>query len=435
MMIQMLFCLLASALLSGHSAFAEVPLDYFGADHNEADIELNLKVQLSSAQTPNSNQIDGAVRAQLRYMLGLMRSRTSQAAALYPKWRTTVGEKKRISAGLYEVSYTVNSKGLFARGLTEYIFTLPLRPERLAAASQGRCTPAGVPEANYWYHWEPLKPGCPLRENIDYVNIRSPITPRVNTHETYPEYGRLLDAQKVLKVTILFGFEKYGFDQWTPNPTVHDWGITAFNQKREFLKSLGFSDKVWERAQIESIYNPRQSNAKIPYVVQMELTGQNQSLMRVRLVLADSGLYHNSEAFHTFLKDSLANESVVIYSGHSGLGKNLDLAAIESLRRFRLTFNPQYQILFLGSCIPYSYYTENLFARKRTPQDPQGTKNLDIFSYGQEAIFGSTEDTHVLRAMARWLQNRQKTSFQDIIRASPRYYFGISGDEDNPTRK
>jgi hypothetical protein len=163
----------------------------------------------------------------------------------------------------------------------------------------------------------------------------------------------------------------------------------------------------------------------------MNLKGAHSNI-RIRLVLSDTGYAHNSAAFHAFLKEALANESVVIYDGHSGIGKNMDLAGIEKLRNIKLTLNPKYQILFFGSCVPYAYYTDMYFARKKSPTDPNGTLNLDIFTYGQESVFANDQDRSLTQALVRWAQQNYRTSYQEIIGSGSNYYFGINGDEDNP---
>jgi hypothetical protein len=230
---------------------------------------------------------------------------------------------------------------------------------------------------------------------------------------------------------MFFGFENYDFPYWNPDGG-HDWGIIGYNKQRDFLVDLGFTETVWTLEQVEKIYKAK--DGFVPYVIEMTLNAKNANL-RYRLVLADTGYSHNSKAFHAFLMDSLLNDSLVIYNGHSGIGQNLDLASIEKLRGIKLNFNPNYQIIFLGSCVPYSYYTEMFFNKKKTPTDPKGSLKLDIFTYGKESVFANEEDHALTRAIVNWAQTGKKQSYQDIVRASPNYFFGIIGDEDNPTSK
>jgi hypothetical protein len=404
--------------------------EYFGADHNEASMTIPGVLIVNQAPQPTAAYIDGQVRSQMRYMLGLMRSREHQAAALYPKWTYKVSEIKKTSAASYTVKYDLQAKGIFARGINRYTFTIPLNPYSVFAASQKKCmVEKNVEDSFYWYHWEPLIAGCPLKENVDYYNATVNLTPILNTQRTFPEYQKLVDSNNTIKVTMFFGLEKYDYMNWTPQGD--DWGIKGYNKQRETLKAMGFAESIWNRDQVLRIYSPKSASANIPYVIEMNLKGAHSNI-RIRLVLSDTGYAHNSAAFHAFLKEALANESVVIYDGHSGIGKNMDLAGIEKLRNIKLTLNPKYQILFFGSCVPYAYYTDMYFARKKSPTDPNGTLNLDIFTYGQESVFANDQDRSLTQALVRWAQQNYRTSYQEIIGSGSNYYFGINGDEDNP---
>ena len=197
------------------------------------------------------------------------------------------------------------------------------------------------------------------------------------------------------------------------------------------MKSLGFIETIWTPKQVDAIYAAK--DKFVPYISEFNLEGPVAKL-RIRLVLADTGFAHNSRAFHAFLKDSLAKESVIVYDGHSGIGKNLDIPAIERLRGYKMPMNSKYQILFLGSCVPYAYYPEIFFSKKRTPQDPAGSLNLDIMTYGKEAIFGNKEDQSLTRALVRFTKDGARVSYQTMISFSHNFFFAVNGDEDNPTK-
>jgi hypothetical protein len=406
-------------------------LEYFGADHTEAEFSIVGQLRIEVSNEPTKSQLDTVIRAQMRYMLGLMRSREKTAAAIYPKWSFTALETTKTSEGKWTVKYLLKSKGVFSNGVREYTFTIPYRPLEIFKKSEGKCNEKESVDSNFWYHWEPLKEGCPLQEGLDYFTYTAKLVTLPNTTETYPEYEKLVDNKKTINSTMFFGFENYDYPNWNPDGG-QDWGIISYNKQRDFLLDLGFTETVWTLEQVEKIYKAK--DGFVPYVIEMTLNAKNANL-RYRLVLADTGYSHNSKAFHAFLMDSLLKDSLVIYNGHSGIGQNLDLASIEKLRGIKLNFNPNYQIVFLGSCVPYSYYTEMFFNKKKTTADPKGSLKLDIFTYGKESVFGNEEDHALTRAIVYWAQTGKKQSYQDIVRASPNYFFGIIGDEDNPTSK
>ena len=403
-------------------------LEYYGSDHNEAEVAFTGYLVIEQATPPTRSQVDPSLSMQLRYMLGLMRSRLQSSAALYPKWTYTITEVKTLSAGVYRVGYNLKTKGIFASNQRQYTFTLPVNPKKIFIQAQGKCSAEASEEGAFWYHWEPATTGCLLKENVEYYNINTTITPTPNTIESFPEYAKLVDAEKIIKMTLFFGFEKYGFQQWSPSGG-EDWGIRGFNQQRAFLTSLGYSENVWSREKIDALYKAK--DRFIPYISEFVFVGATTNI-RIRLVLADTGFNFNSTAFHSILRESLLKESVIVYNGHSGIGHNLDLAAIEKLRQFKFAFNPRYQILFLGSCVPYAYYTEMFFNRKRTATDLKGSLNLDILTYGKEAIFGNVEDQALTKALTKYVRTGEKQSYQTIIKSSPNYFFGVNGDEDNP---
>ncbi|AGH95462.1 hypothetical protein [Pseudobdellovibrio exovorus] len=406
--------------------------EHYGYDNTEAEFTLDSTVILEQASAPTRSQVDSQIRSQMRYMLGLMRSSETQAAALYPKWDFNITETKKEGANKWVVKYRLNTKGVFALNTHQYTFTLPYNPKKIFTQARNLCHDSkGVADSNFWYHWDPSKAGCPLKEDQEYFKLTVPLKIIPNTTMTFPEYAKLVDGDRNIKMTMLFGFANYGNASWAPEGN-QDWGIISYNKQRNFLKSLGFTETVWTQDQIKTIFTAR--DQFVPHVVEMNLSGA-QANVRIRLVLSDTGLYHNSRAFHIFLREALANESIVVYSGHSGIGKNLDLEAIERLRGFKFRFNPNYQILFLGSCVPYAYYTDMLFSRKKTAADPNGTLNLDIFSYAKESYFASEEDNYLTRAIVRWAREGYKTSYQEIIRSSPKYFFAINGDEDNSTTR
>ncbi|MGZ3692072.1 MAG: hypothetical protein ACXVAX_11255, partial [Pseudobdellovibrio sp.] len=429
-----LIMLIILSLLLGLTANSQVKasggqdqrLEYFSVDNGEAQFTIDGQLKVNQTTAPTRDQVDPLIRKQMRFMFGLMRSREITAAALYPKFTYTISNVLGNGKASFLVRYSLKAKGIFQNSATEYTFNIPYNPNTLFAASQGKCMVGEeADESNFWYHWEPLKAGCPLKENVDYYTFKTQLMRIPNTTETYPEYAKLVDNNKTIKMTMFFGFSNYDFQIWDPDTNADDWGIRSINLQRTFLKQLGFKETPWTNDQVAKIYVAK--DKFIPHVFEMTLSG-NTANLRIRLVLSDTGLAHNSAAFHAFLRNSLAQESVIVYDGHSGIGKNLDLSSIEKLRGFKFAMNPNYQILFLGSCVPYAYYPDMFFARKKTAQDPNGTLKLDIFTYGKESTFGNNEDHELTKALVAFATQNVKKSYQSIIRASPNYYFGINGD-------
>ena len=108
------------------------------------------------------------------------------------------------------------------------------------------------------------------------------------------------------------------------------------------------------------------------------------------------------------------------------------MSRIESLRGLKLPLAKDYQILFLGSCVPYAYYTDMFFQKKAHSNDPAGTKNLDILAYGNESVFANVDDIRLTEAILKYMEKDKRTSYQDIITNDALYFLSVNGDEDNP---
>jgi hypothetical protein len=87
-------------------------------------------------------------------------------------------------------------------------------------------------------------------------------------------------------------------------------------------------------------------------------------LVRVRHLLVDTAIDSKSAAFAKFFKESVETADVLIYSGHSGLGGNLDIPSLQE-KAGEFTFNPKKrQLFYFNSCSSYTYFLEPFRAEK-----------------------------------------------------------------------
>jgi hypothetical protein len=235
-----------------------------------------------------------------------------------------------------------------------------------------------------------------------------------------------------LNATVFFGADHNNSD-WNPLSGGHkDPGAMSYRRLRGYLtKNLGYQTRQLTTEEVAVMYNPK-DKSKIPFGEEISKTTPRGIIRYKLLYLETQYIEDQSEAFHYILKNTLKNESVVFYEGHSGIGRNLNLDRIENRHGFKFSFNPNYQLMFIGSCMPYAYYIDMLFKRKSTDLDPKGTKNLDLFAYGKESYFASPEDHNILLALDTYMTIGGKMSYQQIITENPKHYFGVLGDEDNP---
>ena len=366
----MLQLILGISLIFGSYAQAKITSDmqeYFGAKNQEAEFTFETQIFIPvSKGTPTNELIKSEFKSYAQYMLGQMRRNSESPAAVYPKYTVRVNKFEKASDKFYRVYVQFTGKGVFAPHQKDYTFLVPFYTNDFFNKSKGQCMEStNVDSGNFWYHWEPKKEGCPLIADQDFSVITTSLNYIPNTTSTYPEYEKLVRNNE-LRMTVFFGLENYDETDWSPETNTKDWGGIGYRQQKTMLLDMGFQSYVWSEEEVRKWYNPS-AGKPIPY---LETFTQEtpRGTMTVRLFLGDTGLEHDSKAFHIFLKDAIWNDSSVVYNGHSGIGKNLDIPQIASYRGFKLPISNDYQVFFLGSCVPYSYYTCLLYTSP-SPRD------------------------------------------------------------------
>lgn len=402
---------------------------YFGREANEGEFNFESTIYITKSNgVPSESEVYQNVKEAIRYTLGAMH----EEASIYGGFKVKTLKTEISSANTYKVSYRFDGKGVFNLYTSNYKLIVPVVPYRLLELSKNKChnVQEDIDDGNFWYAWNPNLPECPLLEGVHYNKIHIELSIVGQTRLSYPEYERLL-VNKQLNATIFFGAD-HNNENWNPlTKGNEDPGAASYKDFRDYLiKKLGYVSRTMSPQEIEPYYNPKNKN-KIPFAEEISKT-TSRGIIRYRLFYLETQYIEDgSEAFHYILKNTLKNESVVFYEGHSGIGRNLNLSHIERRHNFEFNFNPNYQIMLLGSCIPYAYYVDLLFKRKSTELDPKGSKNLDIFAYGLEAQFGSTEHFNVMLALDKYMTTGRQMSYQEIITEHPKFYFGVLGDEDN----
>ena len=405
---------------------------YFGSGANEASFSFDATIIVpESSGKPTEDSIRDSVKYAMRFVLGSIHENGS----VYAGFTTKINNFEILDSGDYRVFYTLTGKGVFKKDLTSVKFNVPIVPNKLWSLSHGKCQPVDeeTDEGNFWYSWTPEKGNCPLIKDEHWVKTEVQLTAMPATADTYPEYERLVVGNQ-LAVTMFFGASDHANVKWNPmDPTSKDQGARSYLKMREFLvTTLGYSAHEMTPDEVRMTYSLREK-LQLPFAEELTKVTANGNV-RIRLLFLETGyLNDNSDSFHFILKDAVKKESVVMYDGHSGIGRNLNLDRIESSRNFKILFNPNYQLIYFGSCLPYAYYTDLFFKRKITDVDPNGTKNLDILAYAKESHFGSVENLRLVLALDNYMVRAEKTSYQNIITKTPKDFFGVIGDEDNST--
>jgi hypothetical protein len=410
---------------------------YFGDKVQEFTFSFQSEILIPmNLGEPTSKIVRREVQRSIKYALGRMHNDGS----LYPsnKVKMISSEVDSFQPEHYRVKYSFSGKGVFAKNLSSYTLYLPLMTRQIydKALRGGHCHHKDedqVDIGNFWYQWDPSLPGCDLVENKDYVKVNVKLNPVDDSKETLPEYERLIN-NKQLNITMFYGTLGKIDSEQDPGLS-KDIGAAEYRKMQLFLMGeMGYTITPFIESEMRKIYNP--TNPKnLPFGV-IATKQTKRGLIRIRLLYLDTHFSHiKAQGFHYFLRESLKNESVVLYNGHSGIGRNLNLANIEEKQGFKIKMNPNYQIIFFGSCMPYGYYTQMYFDRKATDEDSKGTKNLDLLVYGKETYSNNRENYQFIRILTSEMQYAFNFSYKDIVGRSPKGYYGVIGDEDNPVKK
>ncbi len=418
----------------------------------EAILTFSHRVEIEAPRKPTEAKAKEQIESQVLHLFGPMeRLEYSAAPKEDHKIKITEIRKKADVDGVYEIFYNYKGTIVLEKGAgapkTTYSFFLPINPDTIfeqgMVRTKNRCTDEHYQaEEDFWYFWSPAPyyPDCPLTEGEDYEVVNGSIE-RIDPSKksTYPEYSRLAKDGNI-DIHIFFGMDDP--DRGHNPYQSADINAENYRKTKEELEKLGLVFKKWTAEEIKAIATLEEEE-RLPYVEEGTKVFSNKGItLRVRLFFGESGIDEDSTGFHYFFWDALANASIMIYDGHSGLGGHLDLQAIADLQGFNITPNrDRYQIYFFNSCTSYTYYNASYLQKKRKRgkkfADPKGTKNLDLLANGLSTAFDTMHNTDMalVNAVHQWLKGGQRTSYQTLAqRIDSDNLFTIIGDEDNPLR-
>lgn len=418
----------------------------------EGDVEFILR----SGQ-PTEEEARDQVLTQVQHMFGPMERAARKAVPKTNQRITKIQFSKHPSKPNTFVAKYLYTGTLLVENAPQntYDVVLPINPDKIyevsMVGSENPCTDHHYQsEGDFWYFWSPNRSGCKLQKDVDYKVFTGKLLPVNNMLEkSFPDYPRFAD-NGVVTVTMMLGLDD-PTKTWNPDSS-NDHNAPNFKTIRNKLNQMNFKPvKVWAAQDFTDLlakHNPRAPaiNAlmsplrELPRVEEFEKdypASSKYKKVKVRLFYGASGINEQSTAFHYLFKDSLENDSMMIYAGHSGLGGHLDLNSINQIQRFSIKPNKsKYQLYYFNSCSSYSYYNTMYFSKKRGPGDKFGTKNLDIFNNGLATYFHVMSSTisSLVEAVDAFGMSKRATSYQDLaVKIDSNNLFAINGDEDNPT--
>lgn len=410
---------------------------YVGSDSSEAILSFAGQVELMGVRQPDQRQILDQVDQQVTHLFGPMGEATVVAV---PRGNHQISQIRVAPKGngAWTINYLYQGT-IVVKNTPEstYPVVLPVNPD---TAYRDECTDPHyqVPEY-FWYFWNPYRRGCRMQEGRDFLVLTGNLQRLPNTKVSFPEYERLADAQGTIRISLLMGMDDPGLGR-DPNRS-KDVNATNYRALKNGFLNSGWSARRLDLREIQQIVQEPIPRGDEPFVEEFtKISGRGTQAKKLSLLIffGASGIDENAVSFQWFLKDAMEKSSIMIYAGHSGLGEHLDLKAIEKERGFVIRpAMDRYQIYFFNSCSSYPYYNSQYFARKIQPQDPRGTRQLDILTNGLSTYFHVLPDTifALVNAVDAAAAGRLRVNYQTLARQiDTGNLFGVNGDEDNPVR-
>ncbi len=340
---------------------------------------------LLDAATEHSNYLMGAIKGEnFVENLGVDFASSEGIGAPRLPLKITALKTKTLSNGRTELSYNYHAKAILHKNALREIlrsgsFDVVL-PYDYQKVYDKKCTDSHYDSFDdYWYFWDPYRSGC---EKL----LKAPATLKITVKVKKLSYARIDEKS---------GFNKLRGDNGNGKLFQIDL-ITGFDE------STQRSDQGWKifktlNRSLEKEFNlelvKKSGTTKRPLYVFEQHTASGV-LVRVRHLLVDTAIDSRSKAFAKFFKESVEISDSVIYSGHSGLGGNLDIPSLEE-KAGAFNFNPKKrQLFYFNSCSSYSYYLEPFRAEKTKSK-------IDILTNALAAYMDdeSAETTALLRIL------------------------------------
>jgi hypothetical protein len=368
----------------------------------------------------SASNLRGQIRAQLLYSVGHFNAEpgVSQLGKVALTGMTATPQ----GGGLFKITYHARlpvAWGNRASAPSSYTLTLPRRvdgagQDAFTSAYSQTCSddPAAANVNNFWYHYRPHYSGCTIAPN-DVVTMTASVSPSAkNTSGKYPEYARVWE-DGILRIVAVFGKYEAGA---TDNG---DAGIEAYN---EFVSAM-------QRELPEAKTTPTftgSPGAAVPEV-SLELARADGTRVEATIILVNK-LATEGAAFDKRYSELTPGADLILYDGHAGLGAN-----VQSLAQRGRFFPHKYQLFFMNGCDTFAYMDDTL-AKKRAalnPDDPTGTRYMDMVTNAMPAFFSSLSDASmaIVRAMLTPESPRTyEALFEGIDSAQ---IVVVSGEEDN----
>ena len=383
-------------------------------------VDMRFSGELLTSSTWN---VDSSIETQLLYTIGHLNGDNSVGRLDKVDLENVQTER---DGELYRVTYDATMQVAWGKKdqiPANYTFTLPkdlsnAGQDKFAELYSKTCVDFGasdVDAGSMWYYYRPASYRCNLAE-ADIIKTEASVEiSSVNTTGKYPEYHKVWEDD-VLKVVAIFGKYK---DHATSSS---DAGISAYNSfLRTMQTDLAQMSLVTEPAEVP--YNP---GVELPEVV---FNAELADGKRVEIVaLLVDNVREAGPEFTRRYEELSTHADLIAYNGHAGLGANI--RALASKGKWT---EGQYAIVFMNGCDTYAYIDGSLFEAHAAvnPDDPTGTKHLDLVTNAMPAFFREVSNSTVQFIRGLMDVDQPKTFEQIFAGVDGSQVIIVTGEQDN----
>ncbi len=314
-----------------------------------------------------------------------------------------------------------------------YPLILPLRVDEegeslLRLTSSAACFES-LSESGLWYEYRPEAPGCALI--VPLSRPLAAVTPGpLRSSRRHPEQHRIWEDGSLSVLAI--------FRKDTPGSTSGgDLGRVAF---------AGFVKALRDALGPEATVLLNDWNAGIPGPapgfeatdITLSRTFPDGRTVHAVVLLTDlvappegAALLGNYARFLQRYTELGPTADLVVYAGHSGLGDN-----IRSIANHASFLPGKYQMMYLDACDSFAYAGDTLALTRgaATPEDPTGTRNLDVIVNAMPATFAGMPAA-AMAIVEALLPGKEARTYEEILAGFDTARVGfVLGDEDNAYR-
>ncbi len=299
-----------------------------------------------------------------------------------------------------------------------YALVLPRDTTGLDAFNRkydGRCGRNEYGTDTFWHDFNPKAAGCTF-DAADVVRADVKVTRSASaTTGKYPEYDQVL-ADDAIDVVAVFGII-------SANTPTDEGAVEMENVINETQRGLTGAVR-------------KDGDASRSVVKSTVLTGTATVAGKARRVTLTAMLTEELAAagpdFDALYAPASEKADLIVYSGHSGLGKN-----INSLAARTKVVAGKYQLVYLNGCQSFAYlgrgFHDKKIAANGAAKDPQGTRFLDVVANALPA-YGDNGATGLILYRALLKQDAPQT-YNDLLKSFSRVHLAAAfGEEDNTFR-